>query len=762
MNHKILALALTICVNSYAQLGNIPLNSWRYHTSHVNANVVVQAENKIYCGTEGGLFYFDKEDNTINKFSKIDGLNDLDISALYYHSPTKSLIIGYLNGNVDVVRDGVIYNAPFILKAGNITGSKKINSIAEYKNDVLLACDFGVVILNLTKLEIKESWLNIAENGSAIVAKDIISIGDSVFVASNKGLYRSVFDGKNLMDFKNWKKSDIVANQGNLAISKLSQSNQKLIVAINGFGVFKKDITWRKIYATTQSIEALKCDDQRIFIFSDQKLNRISNSDSSQISISEISQVKNIIFDKDNVEILWLSDNNNGLIKYDLINQSTNKYIPNGPLNNLVFNVETVNEYTFHFSGGYNGVSTPRLTSGNYSYFYRGEWIANKKPSETGLNDFTNVTLNTQNGNFYFASAWNGLIEKQNEDFIAYNYTSATCPIYDNFGTRVLDVYFDENTNTTWLANVAPSSSPSIQKFQNGICTGYNFPIFNSLFPAQILVDNAGNVWLRLLPVSLPGAGNDGIIVFNESNLDANNIPSYIHLRKGVGKGNLGENIVRCMAKDLNGDIWIGTNNGVSIVYSPGNVANGGIKDASTPIYENRPLLFDQVATCIAIDGGNRKWIGTNNGIYLFNAEGNKVIHYFNVENSPLLSNNLISVSINAISGEVFMGTDKGIVSYREPATLGNDEKPEVVIFPNPVKTNFTGTIGFTGLATDAIVKITDISGRLVYEIKANGGTAQWNGKDYNGRKIQTGVYVVLTSKSDGTSPAVGKIFVTD
>ncbi|MFN0047591.1 MAG: T9SS type A sorting domain-containing protein [Cytophagales bacterium] len=745
--------------NSVAgQDGNIPLNSWRYHTSFYNAKVIAQAENKIYCGTEGGLFYFDKTDNTINKFSKLDGLNDLEVNALYYHKPTKSLIIGYKTGNIDIVRESAIYNLPFIVNAGNITGSKKINAISSYQNTALVACDFGVILLNLSKLEIQESWLNIAENGSALVANDIATVGDSVFVASNKGLYCTSFDKRNLMDFNNWGKTTIVNGMPSIAVAKLTTNDAKLTVGIDFFGVFTKSGSWKNIFRTNGLVKTLSNAGSNTWLFTNGKLGNITSVDTNTIQINEISQVNALLIDENESNTIWLADGNNGLVKYNLQTQSTNKIVPNGLLNNFIFNTKAINEYVFHFSGAFDQATTPKFRSPNYSYFYKGEWYANTKPSEFGLQDFGTVGLNTKNGNFYFASSWNGLVEKNNDNFTAYNENSTTCPVHAEYGARVLDIFYDEKADNLWFANVAPNAKPSIQKFKDGNCTGYNFPASSALYPGQILADNSGNIWVRLLG-RVPN--NDGILVFNESKMD-NATPIHQYLKKGEGIGNLGDNVAKCMAKDRNGDIWVGTNNGVSVFYNPGSLANGRINDATSPIYENRPLLFEQIATCIEIDGGNRKWIGTNRGIYLFNAEGNNVIHYFNKENSPLISNNIVSVSINQISGEVFIGTDVGIVSFREPATLGNESGGEVEIFPNPLKTNFTGTVGFSGLATDATVKITDINGRLLYETKANGGTAQWNARDYNGKKIEPGVYVVLTSKSDGSSPSVGKLFVID
>jgi len=741
----------------YAQSGNIPIGTWRYHTSYNNATTVAQAGSKVYCGTEGGLFYFDKEENSVNKLQKLDGLNDLEVNVLYYHQPTKALIIGYKSGNIDVVRNNTIYNIPYILNANNITGSKNINAISGYKNIALIACDFGVVLLNIPKLEIQESWLNIGEGGSAIVANDIVAIGDSVFVGTSKGLFSSKFDSRNLMDFSNWRKTKIDASSGNIAVLHFGLAGDQLCAALDGKGIYRKNATWQLQYRTKGNVSDLSAFGTKLFLFSDKKLGSILNSDTTAENVPTVNQVNEITLDQADNSILWLADGNEGLVKYNTSTKEISKYIPNGPLNNQIFNLKAIRDYVFHLSGAYDGVTTPLFKSANYSYFYQGEWYANKQAAEKGFQDLVSVALNDRNGKLYFASAWNGLVEKDGDNFKNYDQNSSTCPVIGLFGSRVTDTYYDINNDKLWFVNVAAAlDAPSVHLFKDGNCIAYKFLTASPAgqYPVQVLADDAGNVWVR-------GNRSGGLFVFNDSKLNGS-VPTYITLAKGPGVGNLGDNSVRSLAKDRNGDIWIGTNNGVSVVYSPASIVNFSRLDATTPIYENRPLLFDQAATCIAIDGGNRKWIGTNNGLYLFNAEANSVIHYFNTANSPLLSDLITSVAIEQQSGEVFIGSDKGIVSYREAATTGEDNSPSVLIFPNPVKTNYAGTIGFSGLATDAVVKITDISGRLLYEATANGGTAQWNGKDYNGKKIEPGVYVVLTSKSDGSGIATSKLFVLD
>jgi ligand-binding sensor domain-containing protein len=205
----------------------------------------------------------------------------------------------------------------------------------------------------------------------------------------------------------------------------------------------------------------------------------------------------------------------------------------------------------------------------------------------------------------------------------------------------------------------------------------------------------------------------------------------------------------------------MGTDAGAAYVADTYDVFSN-VEDVIKPIFENRYLLRSEKITAIAVDGGNRKWMGTERGVWLFSPTGEKLIYNFTADNSPLLSNVIRDIAINDQTGEVFFATDKGIVSFRSDATSSDGSFQSVKIFPNPVTSVFTGLVGINGLATDAIVKITDISGKLIWQTQANGGTATWNVRDYNGNRAQTGIYLVFAATQDGSESVVGKIAVVD
>jgi hypothetical protein len=264
----------------------------------------------------------------------------------------------------------------------------------------------------------------------------------------------------------------------------------------------------------------------------------------------------------------------------------------------------------------------------------------------------------------------------------------------------------------------------------------------------SIVVDLDGNRWIRQ-------GDFGGILVISSKN-------QRQFIFSGVGSGNLPSNSVKSLAIDRDGQMWVGTDKGVVVFDNPNAVFNGKNFDAYTPVFERRRLLGNETVTSIAIDGGNRKWMGTRNGIFLFNPDGTELVSNFNEKNSPLPSSEISYITAEPNTGEVYIRTPKGMVSYRGTATEGSLKQDEsgVKVFPNPVRPDFEGQIGIEGLVENAFVKITDIAGNLVFETRANGGTAVWNGNTLSGGRVETGIYLIFSSNKKGEETLVSRLAV--
>jgi ligand-binding sensor domain-containing protein len=221
----------------------------------------------------------------------------------------------------------------------------------------------------------------------------------------------------------------------------------------------------------------------------------------------------------------------------------------------------------------------------------------------------------------------------------------------------------------------------------------------------------------------------------------------------------------RAIAIDNRNQLWIGSVGGLRVLSNV-NQFNSPDDLVSRPIIfveDDLPqeLLANQFITDIAVDGANNKWIGTADaGVFLLSPNGQETLQRFTVNNSPLPSNFINDIAINGKTGEVFFATDKGMVSFKGTSTKGNDNLNNVIVYPNPVRPGFTGTVKITGLLDKANVKITDISGNLVFEQISAGGTIEWDTTAFGKYKVASGVYMIFITSEDATETKVSKVMI--
>ena len=329
------------------------------------------------------------------------------------------------------------------------------------------------------------------------------------------------------------------------------------------------------------------------------------------------------------------------------------------------------------------------------------------------------------------------------ENSTAVLYTNGNSPLSTNRVTATA-----LSNDGIWVTNYGASLSLHLLKGDD-TWESFSFPFSAAQYPADLLVDGLGQVWMMLNP-----AQGGGLLVFDRERNE------HAYLTEATGSGSLPSRQVYSLALDRNGFVWVGTAAGVAYL-NPGQALSGNVNSVK-PVVNGRILLRDETTTAMAVDGGNRKWLGTRNGLWLFDAFGETPIHNFTTTNSPLPSNEILDIEVHPVTGEVFIATPRGIVSYRSDATESSGTFSSVKIFPNPVLPTFTGQVSISGLATDARVRITDIAGKLIWETSANGGTATWNVRDYNGRRAATGMYLVIAISQDGLDSVVGKIAVVN
>ncbi|MDP6909719.1 MAG: two-component regulator propeller domain-containing protein, partial [Flavobacteriales bacterium] len=377
--------------------------------------------------------------------------------------------------------------------------------------------------------------------------------------------------------------------------------------------------------------------------------------------------------------------------------------------------------------------------AGMYS-FKSDEWknISVYDSEETeSLRDYIRVLVDPFDSKRVYATSWGGgLVEYYDDQFVEH-YDTSNSALQTMLGTddvlRVSGMEIDRNTGTLWVSG-SGSTDLLFSKSQSGEWDSYHIEGLGNITLSDIAIDDIGQKWV-IAPRGV------GLVVYNDNGTLGNtNDDQSIKLTQNLNNGNLASNNIYSIVADFDGEIWVGTDNGISVFYSPESVFSGGNFDSQQILVEQdgyvQHLLENEGVTAIAIDGANRKWIGTAGaGVFLMSDDGTEQILHFTKDNSPLFSDQITSLGIDHLSGEVFIGTSKGIVSYRGTATWGTPEiiPDNIYAYPNPVEPDYDGPIAIKGLVRDADVKITDAAGNVVFATIADGGQAIWDGNSFNG-----------------------------
>jgi ligand-binding sensor domain-containing protein len=318
--------------------------------------------------------------------------------------------------------------------------------------------------------------------------------------------------------------------------------------------------------------------------------------------------------------------------------------------------------------------------------------------------------------------------------------------------SRVGGLAFDDENNL-WISNSRAENPISVLR-NDGTWKNFALPCTSDNTTRNMAIDAFGYKWFAMMNTGL------GILVFDEGDLNDDGDDRCIVIT--TSNSNLPTNEVRDLALDLDGNMWVGTKQGV-IVFEC-NVLDNDCPGSLRIVDEDdfgAFLLEEEDVLSVAVDGANRKWFGTTNGIFVQSPSGEEKVANFTTANSPLFDNTIQDIAFDNVTGEVYIGTNEGLQVYRSDATAGGlIHDANVTVFPNPVRPEYTVQIAIKGLAEDADVKITDVTGLLVYETTALGGQAIWDGKDYTGRKANTGVYLVFSTSKTISNPntAIAKI----
>ena len=715
-------LSIYLQVSAQSSIG--PLGQWREHYNNKTVLYVAKGDN-LYGATTNQIFKIDAKNN-IQFLGKSNGLHEIEIAAIAWDPTQSQLMIAYKNCNIDIVKGDEIFSIADIYLS-KVYANKKINSIQILGPWALVSTYFGIVVVDLIKHEIKDTWFA-NNNRQATITYQTVTTADSLYALTEEGLFSTAL--KNYYITSNqWKKINGYSN-----IKKISSFNNT-VYAIGNKNIYQLPIITPIYQTSIDSINNAFANKEGLYIIQSDGTNgslvnlNTNNTTTKILDKSFLAMPVDMTIDQNSI---WIADSLNGLI---IKNTETKNINLGGP-------AEKIRGSSFVNSD--NLLAPFGEKAGGFSIYNDAGWKNYTKINGINLPLLTAASIDPVDNSWWFTSA-----------------------------ATILHYNISSNSIETISPNTMPGNFTQIQFSKDGLFWG--------LQDGQGLVQKQDNKWTSIpLPSNylknglkkmvvgsqgqawIPGPANQGLYIYQSNKYFST--ASWKQLNTSKSSGNLPSNTVLSVAMDNAGAIWVGTDNGIGI-FNCGDISKE-VCDAYLPTIKNTNgflglLLQRESVNCIAVDGANRKWVGTQNGAWLLSADGSSIIEHFTKNNSPLPNDTILQILIEPNYGNVFFNTANEMVSYRGFATEGSPTQSEIQIFPNPVPPTYNGPIAFRGLVENAMVKITDINGSLVFETRALGGQAIWNGKTLNGHKVATGIYLVFVRDDMGNEKSVGKIVIT-
>ncbi len=742
------------------------IGDWESHFSFRQVEIIDGNNDAIYAATGNAIFKYDLKAGDFKTLSTVEGLSGVSISAIKYHKEFDFLMVGYSSGLVDFVYENEVFTIPDIQQNTSLN-AKAINNIHFSGDTAFLACDFGLVLLNIPAREVQSTFF-LGSSGDAITTYDVTTDNDSIWVGTDKGVYYAARTGINLHNYQNWSVLQSLPDY-DFHVPFLEKVSDELFIAQS-----RPDDTTDIIYEYIDGNYLQYYPDKQYRVKGIEKRN----------GITTISASHNVRFYGENGNLLnshyfngynnnwgftgsavlidntpFFADPKYGLVKFESGEEQV--ILPNSPFTNAINDIKASNGKVY-FAGGISGAKYRRYGM----YIYDGQWINLNNRNTEELFEVRNLNFilpDPGNDQHFFASSNGyGLLEFMDTAVIKhYDQDNSPLENFNNLDKAYIlasGLAFDNNKDVWMTTSQVPNTlylyKPGGQEWEAFSLQGS----ISNRVTSNLTAMPWGDLWF---------VDQDfGLVAFDPVKLKNGAIADGYKRFRVIGSDNSAlTNFVTTMAVDHDNYVWIGLDEGgVAIYYNPQSVLNYNIQ-ASRIIVEKEGiaqyLLENERVSCIAVDPGNRKWIGTQTGgVFLISEDGTEQIFNLNKENSPLPSDFIRDIGIDAVNGWVYIATDEGLVSYYSGIKETKSSVAEPKVYPNPVHENYQGLVHIEGLSNNMKVKISDVAGNIVFETTSTGSTALWNMRDFNNKRVETGVYMIYASSFDGTNTVAAKIFV--
>jgi len=760
---------------------------WKGHFSFLNIQSVSRGETKMYVASDNAIFSFDTVSREMEQITTINGLSGELITTIYYSEAYGLVLVGFENGLMELFfEDDVdILSIVDIKDKQNIPpDSKRINHFNVVNNLVYVSTDYGISVYDLENLEFGDTYF-IGDGGSQIQVNQTAVYNDFIYAAcyDNGGVRKALISSPDLIDFQEWNRiqggnyrfiqeveNNLYTIRNDNYISRIGEDN--LFSVLLRYATLPNDMT-------SVDNKLLVTEKNKVFIY-DNEFSEIALVNPTADYPTEFSCAT--IFNDNQLYIGTKNILNQGKPGFGILETNLNDLTnfneihPDGPLLNTVFSVEIENSSLWCTFGGYSasfsfagGVSFTGLSN-----YINEQWINKPYDSIAATVNvprfLSHIAINPFNTDQVFVSSYfSGLIDIQNNEIMGiYDENNSTIVPFAAELCLTLTADYDRE-GALWVTNGRVESP--LNRFKDGSWTSYdltniiNSPTSNLGF-SDIVSDRSGNVFFGSYSAGIIGLNLSGNGEFKNIVEDSQNMPTPY---------------VTSVAMDKNNQVWIGTSNGLRVIYNTTSFfseSNPQVQDII--ILEDgvpKELLYQQFVSDIEVDGANNKWIAAiGSGVFYFSADGQNTIRHFTKDNSPLPSNDITDISIDEINGDVYFATRNGLVSFGSGSSETQQTLANAYVYPNPVRPTFNITeekVKIKDISENVNIKITDIEGNLVaeaqsrtnsrykgYNLEIDGGIAYWNGNNLANNVVKTGVYLVMLSDLDTFETKVIKVMV--
>lgn len=734
---------------------NVPLGKWKAWTSMNSPKMTTWKQGTFYTITAGGLFSFTESSGEVNTYTTIDGFSGLNASCIFTDDLHDKVIIGYEDGSLNYFTTPDAIEVISDIRRSQLFGNKRINHIVSSGNFIYIATGFGIVQYDMVRKETRNTFSKIGDNESG---EEVISMSiyqGRLYVTTPKGLYSASLTFPNLADSNAWRYEQVSSNPQDMNVTKYVCGNE------NGLYCNYRDTIFAYTESSGWQTTVLEYGPWNSLSFAHGVLS--GTFDYRVNALFPDGYLARVNFETPihvypNPELnrrLMICQGNKGWWSWDDIFWVFPIPI-DGPTNNFATEL-AVGKNEFYIAP--RGYGLQYDNSGVYYYHKLNGWkVLNGDNGKLikGRNDidFVSALYDEDARVAWIGSYQMGISQFQNGELVTF-FDGMNSGIRGRFkengiekDIRVHDMKFDSKRNLWFTTEFG--AVPLQMRSKSGEWYGFNFQS-NGERVSWLEVDDADYKWACIQGL--------GIVVYDDRGTPES--PSTHRQRlltTTIGQGALPSAQINCITKDRNGRLWIGTSTGVAVFNNPRGIFTTGNIDAQRPVFNRRPLFTNEVVTDIAVDGQNRKWIGTRNGAYLMSEDGTQQLMELNTENSPLFSNSIISIAIDQYSGEIFFSTDQGLISYMGDATEPEATCSAPEVFPNPYYPGVHEVVAIRGLSEFSTVRITTEAGLLVQELSASGGQAVWDGKDARGNSVLPGVYLIMAADRENQNACIAKL----